>query len=68
MATKRQKPRAPKARTTENHVESPADFRYPVNEVMLKTLLCSGRSGAEIARLCSVTPAAVAHMRDAYGI
>ena len=46
----------------------PAEYRYPVNEVMLKALVCSGKSGTEIAMLCRTTPSTVAHMREAYGV
>ena len=45
-----------------------AESRYPVNEVMLKTLVHLGKTGVEIASLCRTTPATVAHMREAYGI
>ena len=60
--------RVPYAETTMSAVREPADNRYPVNEVMLKTLVCSGKSGREIATLCSTSITTVAHMREAYGV
>ena len=39
---------------------------WPVNEIMLFSLLNSGRSGVEIADLCGVGQTQIAQLRDFY--
>lgn len=41
---------------------------WPINEVLLTSLLRTGKSREEIARLYAVAPERVDRLRDAYGV
>lgn len=44
------------------------DLHWPINEILLESLVLSGRSDAQIALMCGVEADAVRGLRRSYGL
>jgi hypothetical protein len=52
----------------ETRLDDTRGLEWPVNEIMLQSLVATGRSDREIAELCGVETENVTKLRQVYGL